>query len=99
VGHILNVEKVPQGDLIEAVKELTGGLGAGLVIEVTGFAPVVETGVEVLRVGGRYFLQGAVYPNDSFTLQSRNIITKCLTLLGLHNYELRHLGMALNLAY
>ena len=98
-NHILNAEKMPQEELIEAVKELTGGLGADLAIEVTGFAPVVETGVKMLRIGGRYLLQGAVYPNDSFTLQSHDVITKCLTLLGLHNYEPRHLGMALDLVY
>ncbi len=99
VDHILNAKEMEPGKLIEAVKNRTDGMGADVVIEVTGFAPVVEAGVKMLRIGGRYLLQGAVYPNDSFILQSHDVITKCLTLRGLHNYEPKHLGMALDLVY
>ncbi len=99
VDRTLNAEKLDCDDQVEAVRELTDGRGADLLIEVTGFARVVETGINMLRTGGRYLLQGAVYPNDTFTLHSYDVITKCLTLVGRHNYEPRHLGMAINLVH
>jgi len=99
VDYCLNAETLDKGEQVEAIREHTGGLGADLLIEVAGFARVVETGVNMLRTGGRYLLQGALYPNDTFTLQSHDVISKCLTLLGLHNYEPRHLGMAIDLVH
>jgi putative phosphonate catabolism associated alcohol dehydrogenase len=95
--HLLNADKIEPNGLVDAVRERTGGLGADLVIEVAGFAQVVETGVKMLRVGGRYLMHGAVYPNDAFTLPSHDVIVKCLSLVGLHNYASKHLGMAMNL--
>ena len=95
--HVVNVDALGQDALVEAVRECTGGLGADLLIEVAGLAAVVETGVKMLRIGGRYLIHGAVYPNDTFTLQSHDVITKCLSLYGLHNYDAKHLQTAMNL--
>jgi putative phosphonate catabolism associated alcohol dehydrogenase len=97
--HVLNAEVLSQNALIESVKERTGGLGADLLMEVAGFASVVETGVKLLRMGGRYMLHGAVYPNDNFSLESHDVITKCLSLYGSHNYDSKHLGMAMDLVH
>jgi alcohol dehydrogenase len=99
VDHTINAEKLSCDEQVEAVRDLTGGLGADLLIEVTGFAKVVETGVKMLRIGGRYLLQGAVYPDDTFTLQSHDVIIKCLTLLGRHNYASMDLGLAIDLVH
>ena len=49
--------------------------------------------------GGHYLLQGAIYPDDSFTLQSHDVITKCLSIYGLHNYEPKHLAAAIKLVH
>ena len=95
--HVLNAERLQPSQLVESIKERTTGLGADLIIEVAGFAAVVETGVQMLRAGGRYLMHGAVYPQDTFTLQSHDVISKCLSLYGLHNYGPQHLGMAMNL--
>lgn len=99
VDHTINAERLNCDEQVEAVRGLTGGMGADLLIEVTGFAKVVETGVKMLRIGGRYLLQGAVYPDDTFTLQSHDIIIKCLTLLGRHNYASSDLGLAIELVH
>jgi hypothetical protein len=53
----------------------------------------------MLRIGGRYLMQGSVYPDDNFMLASHDVITKCLTIAGLHNYDSRYLGRALDLVY
>ena len=53
----------------------------------------------MLRIGGKYLMQGAVYPNDSFTLDSYDVIIKCLTIKGLHNYHSKYLGRAMDLVH
>jgi putative phosphonate catabolism associated alcohol dehydrogenase len=95
--HLINAAQVDPQDLRDAVRERTNGLGADLAIEVAGRASVIETGVALLRTGGRYLIQGAVYPGDPLSVDSHDIVTKCLTVYGLHNYEPKHLWMALNL--
>ena len=97
--HVLNAEKIEPDGLVEAIRAKTGGFGADLVIEVAGFAAAVETGVKMLRTGGRYLMQGAVYPEDDFTLQSHEVITKCLSIFGLHNYASKHLADAIDLVH
>jgi alcohol dehydrogenase len=99
VDQTINAERLSDDEQVEAVRDLTGGMGADLLIEVTGFAKVVETGVKMLRIGGRYLLQGAVYPDDRFTLQSHDVIIKCLTILGRHNYAPSDLGLAIDLVH
>lgn len=86
-------------ELIEEVKALTGGAGADVVVEVAGFAQVIPLGVKMLRIGGRYLIQGSVYPDDEFTITSNDVIIKCLTIMGIHNYDSRYLGQALVLVH
>ena len=86
-------------DAVARVKDLTDGWGADIVVEVAGFARVIPLGVKMLRIGGRYLLQGSVYPDDPFTTTSNEVIIKCLTLVGLHNYDSRYLGMAMSLVH
>jgi len=50
-----------------------------------------------LRIGGTYVLLGAIYPGNNFTVDSSDIITKCLNISGRHNYDAIHLKNAINL--
>ena len=97
--HVINAGQYDDEELVLKVNDLTGGRGADVVIEVTGFASVIPLGVKMLRIGGRYLMQGALYPDDNFMLASHDVITKCLTITGLHNYDSRYLGRALDLVY
>ncbi|MBN2377226.1 MAG: zinc-binding dehydrogenase [Sedimentisphaerales bacterium] len=97
--HCLNVQGLGDEEVVSQVKDLTDGWGADLVVEVAGFAQVIPVGVKMLRIGGRYLLQGSVYPDDLFTLASHDVIIKCLTIMGLHNYDSRYLGLALDLVH
>ena len=51
----------------------------------------------MIRIGGTYILLGAIYPNNHVTLDSSDIITKCLKIVGMHNYNPEHLKTALEL--
>lgn len=51
----INTRHMETDPLIASVRGHTGGLGAGLVVEVAGKGSVIEQGVGMLRTGGRYW--------------------------------------------
>ena len=70
---------------------------ADVIIEITGEPSVIKEGIQMIRVGGTYILLGAIYPNNHVTLDSSDIITKCLKIVGMHNYHPEHLKTAIDL--
>ena len=40
---------------------------------------------------------GAIYPNNHVTIDSSDIITKCLKIVGMHNYHPEHLKTSIEL--
>ena len=52
---------------------------------------------DVYDEAGSYILLGAIYPGNTFTLDSSEIITKCLQIFGCHNYDTIYLKQALDL--
>jgi len=97
--YTINAKDYSDDELVNKIKTLTEGWGADLVVEVTGYPKVIPLGVKMLRIGGRYLLLGSLYPGDTFTLDGHDVITKCLTIVGLHNYDARHLGLAIDFVY
>jgi putative phosphonate catabolism associated alcohol dehydrogenase len=95
----LNVDSFTEKELINKVKDLTGGFGPDIAVEVTGFAEVIPQGIKMLRIGGRYLIQGSVYPNDTFEVASYDILIKSLTIAGLHNYDSKYLGQAIDIVH
>lgn len=58
--HILNVTEI---DAVKFVKEQTGGLGADVVIEMSGSPRAMQDGIAMLRRGGRYCFFGIFKDN------------------------------------
>jgi threonine 3-dehydrogenase len=58
--HTLNVTEV---DAVKFVKEQTGGLGADVVIEMSGSPRAMQDGIAMLRRGGRYCFFGIFKDN------------------------------------
>ncbi len=69
-----------QCDVPRAVRELTGGRGADIALEVVGAAATVRTAVESVRKGGHVTLVGNVSPSIEFPLQS--VVTREISLQG-----------------
>ena len=65
------------------------------VFEVAGNADLIPPGVAALRPGGTYIFVGMVHPNTRLDLTGEQIIRKCLTIRGVHNYSPHHLDEAL----
>jgi len=92
--YLINAESA---DVISSVLDITEQRGADYVIEVTGSSKVIEQGIKLLRIGGKYILLGAIYPGNNFTIDSSELITKCLEIFGRHNYAPSHLETAIKL--
>ena len=92
----INVSKIGDEEAIQQVHQLTDGRGADAVIEVCGIPKVLPSGVNMLGIEGRYLIIGLVFPNALATFDGYSIVTKLLTLKGIHNYDARHLANALD---
>lgn len=67
-----------------------------LVIEVTGQSSVIPDGIKALRPGGHYVWAGMVHPDSRLDLTGEQVLRKCLTLRGVHNYAPHHLAAGLD---
>jgi len=72
---------VPHAERVNRVKELTGAMGADLVIEGSGARSAFVEGIELVRRGGRYLVIGQVGP-DSVTFPPAAIVGKELDIIG-----------------
>lgn len=71
------------------------GLGADAVIEVCGDARTLAQALSWVRPGGRVIVAGTVNPGAMVELDANQILRRCASLIGVHNYHPRHLVQAL----
>jgi len=71
-----------------------------VVVEVCGggaqYGEVVNTAIKVLKPGGVVTIVGAVTPNTQLNITGEQIVRKCATILGVHNYQQKQLQTAVN---
>lgn len=77
--HLVDIDQVD--DPIAAVKDLTDGDLADVVVECTGAAPMMELGLDVIRPTGRYVMIGTCGYRKT-PLTTDKIVFKELTVLG-----------------
>lgn len=80
---------------IEAVKELTGGIGADVVVEVVGIAAATLEGIEMVRSNGKYVDIGNI-GGGSITMPASKVIGKQLKWYGTVHYNPWIIDAALN---
>jgi threonine dehydrogenase-like Zn-dependent dehydrogenase len=84
----INLRDLPDpANRVARVKELTGGVGADVCVEVAGVPRVVQEGIDMLRVGGRYLMMGNIVPNASAEIVPHNAVRQPKTLLGVLSYD------------
>ena len=59
-----------------------------------GVGSVVTLGLSLLKPGGVVVLVGCVTPDTKLDITGDQVIRKCATLLGVHNYEQEDLAEA-----
>ena len=65
-----------------------------VVLELSGAADAVAAAVERVGVGGRVVLAGSVAPSGTVAVDPERLVRNLTTLVGVHNYEPRHLRSA-----
>ena len=81
--------------IIEEIKNITNGFGVDLAIELTGVQSSMETGMQLLHIGGRYVFVGAVFPNPPIAIDAEVIVRNLLSIHGIHNYVPKDLAEAI----
>ncbi len=93
----INVSRMSDEEVVQAVRDLTHGFGVDCAMEVAGIPALIPTGLKCLRTGGRYVEIGNSAPGANFTYDACDIVWRRLTLTGVHNYDARHLQAAVDL--
>ncbi len=94
--QVFDASKMSADDLVAAVRNACPPDGADVIIEVCGDPAVIPQGIDMLRAGGRYAITGTVSPNATVKLDANRILSRMVTLKGVHNYHPKHLVEALN---
>jgi L-iditol 2-dehydrogenase len=72
---------------VQRVKDLTAGVGADVCVEVVGIAGVVQEGIEMLRVGGRYLWMGNIVPGMKAEIVPHDVTRQPKTIRGVLAYD------------
>jgi threonine dehydrogenase-like Zn-dependent dehydrogenase len=96
--EVVDLRDLPESTKrIGRVKELTGGWGADVVLELAGFPQVTDEGVQMLGAGGRYVEIGNISPGLTYQADPALWVTQNLTLIGNNHYGRKHLRDALDM--
>ena len=95
--HVLSLEEFHQpAARLEAVRALTGGFGADVVLECVGQPGAVVEGMEMCRDGGKYLVLGHYCDAGPVSWNPHVVTRKQLTVIGSWSYEPRHLRQAIS---
>lgn len=78
------------------VRELTGGWGADVVVNMVGFPQVVDEGIDMLANGGRYLDIGDVSPLKTLQFDPSKLVIQSRTMIGVSLYTAAALKKALD---
>ena len=62
--------------------ELTDNLGADLVAECTGAPDILSEGLEIIRIGGTYLVEGAFVEEEPTRISASRIVSKNARIIG-----------------
>ncbi|HIM29868.1 MAG TPA: alcohol dehydrogenase [Planctomycetes bacterium] len=78
---------VAHPDELPAVgKSITGEHGFDVALELSGSSSAVESGWNMMRIGGTLVLVGSVFPGPPVSMAPERIVRRNLTIRGIHNY-------------
>ncbi len=72
---------------IECLNKWTHQRGVDLVLELAGSTDAAQLGLDQLRTGGCLILAGTVFPSPPLRIDPDQIVRRCLTIKGSHNYR------------
>ncbi len=88
--HVISVEEIPdENHRVEAVRELTNGVGPDIVIEVSGGKTPFREGLEMIRLGGRYLVLGQL-GSQQLEIATSLITRRHATIIGSWSADISH---------
>lgn len=94
---VLDVSNLETMEVADRVSSYLGGVGADLVIEMSGTAQGVRSAFLSTRTGGQLSLVGSVIPAGHIEVDPYEVVRRSLVIKGVHNYRPDHLASALRL--
>ena len=82
--------------LRQVIADRTQGRGVDIVLEMTGSTDAAEQSLDLLRIGGRLILVGAVFPGRAMQLSAEQIVRGLIRIEGVHNYHPEDLQSAVS---
>ncbi len=92
----INTKNMSDDDIAETILSVTNGFGVDCALEAAGLPSLIPSGLKSLRKGGRYALVGIVFNGADFTYDAGDIVFRMLNLMGVHNYDAKHLQMGVD---
>lgn len=94
--HAIDITALPEEKArAKQIRQLTGGRGADVVMELVGQPGVLPEGIKLTGLMGRYVLIGNINAGQSFALDPSRLVMGNKSLIGVSLYEPQVLGMAL----
>jgi putative phosphonate catabolism associated alcohol dehydrogenase len=87
---------IAPASLGDIAKEVTGGHGFDIVLEISGNEKAYQAGWDALRIGGTLVLVGSVFPAPPVGMELEQIVRRNATIRGVHNYAPKDLLAAVN---
>ncbi|HYW01816.1 MAG TPA: zinc-binding dehydrogenase [Candidatus Acidoferrum sp.] len=79
----ISVKDFPKiADRVGRIMELTDNLGADLVVECTGAPDILAEGLEMIRLGGTYLVEGAFVEEEPTKISASRIVSKNARIIG-----------------
>jgi L-iditol 2-dehydrogenase len=96
--EVLSMAELPEpADRARAVRAMTRGLGADIVIEVVGLPPAFAESLELVRKGGKIVEFGHFTDNGTMALNPQQIVNLDVDILGSYAYPNSQIGTSLAL--
>lgn len=85
--HLLSMDELSEQQRLEKIMEITGGIGADLVLETSGNKFAIPEGLNLLRNCGTYLVPGQYSNTDGVKINPEIITFKALKILGASQYS------------
>jgi threonine dehydrogenase-like Zn-dependent dehydrogenase len=96
--ELISLEDTPEmEDRVSAVRSMTRGLGADVVVEVVGLPPAFAESLRLVRKGGRIVEFGHFTDNGTMALNPQHVVNLDVDILGSYAYPNSQIGTSLAL--
>lgn len=85
----------PNEELRDQIRQRTGGRGVDVALEFSGQPAAIESGIAMLRPGGKFLLCGSTFPARPIHVSAEDVVRRLLQIQGVYNYQPEDLETAL----